>query len=179
MGRWIDCATLAQAKGLEGGLVCRAAAGLPFLLREGARCALVPPQLDAPRDVTVASVRPGSRPGEAVVRFEEVGDLPTAERLAGCHCLLRADQAEELAAGAHAAPALAALRWEGYEVRDAQAGAVGTVEAVEEGSAQARLVVARPGGSSVLVPLVEEIVLGADDDERVVSVALPAGLLDL
>ncbi len=53
------------------------------------------------------------------------------------------------------------------------------VEAIEEGPAQRRLVVARPEGAPVLVPLVDELVLAVDDEARTVAVALPAGLLDL
>ncbi len=194
MGHWIDCAVLAHPKGLEGGLVCRAAAGLPFLLREGMACALVPPQLDAPRFVTVRSAGEPSRSGEALVRFAEVGDVALAERVAGCHCLVRADDLDAEALGGLVAAE--GLGCGGDAVVDAEAGPIGVVEAIEEGPAQRRLVVGRPAGAPVgvprggeqgegpegapvLVPLVDELVLAVDDAARTVAVALPAGLLDL
>lgn len=178
MDRWIDCASLAHAKGLEGGLACRAAAGLPFLLREGMGCALVPPQLDAPRRVTVRSVGAPTKSGEAVVRFDEVADVGTAELLAGCHCLVRADDLPTDALDDLGLVA-AGLGCAGYAVVDAQAGPIGVVEAIEEGPAQRRLAVARPDGRTTLVPLVDELVVAVDDEARTVAVALPAGLLDL
>lgn len=176
MADWIDCATLAQPKGLEGGLAAKAAAGLPFLLSEGAECALVPPQLDAPRRVTVEAVEMRGQ-AEAVVFFAEVADRATAEAIAGCHCLMRADQVDlEAAIGALAADALSC---EGYRVVDAAAGPVGTVEGIDEVPGQMRLVVAREGAHPLLVPIVDEIVLAVDDERRQVDVALPAGLLEL
>lgn len=176
MADWIDCATLAQPKGLEGGLAAKAAAGLPFLLSEGAQVALVPPQEDAPRQVTVAAVEERGS-AEAVVFFAEVADRSTAEAIAGCHCLMRADQVD--LASAIGALAADALSCEGYQVVDAEAGCVGTVEGLDEAPGQMRLVVAREGGRPLLVPLVDEIVLSVDDARRQVDVALPAGLLEL
>lgn len=176
MADWIDCATLAQAKGLDGGLVAKAAAGLPFLLSEGAACALVPPQLDAPRNVTVESVVPRGD-DEAVVFFAEVADRTAAEALTGCHCLMRAEEVDLASAiGALAADALAC---EGYEVVDEAEGPVGIVEGLEESPGQMRLAVRRPDGRMLLVPLVDAIVVAVDDDLRRMDVRLPAGLLDL
>ena len=176
MGHWIDCAVLAHPKGLEGGLVCRAAAGLPFLLREGMACALVPPQLDAPRFVTVRSAGEPSRSGEALVRFAEVGDVALAERVAGCHCLVRADDLDAEALGGLVAAE--GLGCGGYAVVDAEAGPIGVVEAIEEGPAQRRLVVARPEGAPGRGPRVGELGLGGDDQARPVAVARPAGRRD-
>ena len=178
MADWIDCAVLAHPTGLEGGLVCRAAAGLPFLLSEGAECALVPPPLDAPRTVTVERLEPRPKADEAVVYFHEVVDAAVAQALAGCHCLMRADQVDvEAVVVAVASDALAC---EGYQVVDAAAGPVGTVAGVDEAPGQMRLVVERPeGGRALLVPIVPEIVAGVDDERRTVDVQLPAGLLEL
>lgn len=178
MADWIDCAVLAHPKGLEGGFVCRAAAGLPLLLSEGVECALVPPQLDAPRTVTVRSLQARPKAGEAFVLFDEVADAATAQALAGCHCLVRADQVDaEAVLSAVAADALGCV---GYEVVDEQAGAVGSVEGIDEAPGQMRLVVARSeGGRPLLVPLVPEIVLAVDDERQAVEVRLPAGLLEL
>lgn len=178
MADWIDCAVLAHPKGLEGGLVCRAAAGLPLLLSEGAECALVPPQLDVPRTVTVGRLEPRPKAGEAVVYFREVADASVAQALAGCHCLMRADQVD--AEAVVAAVASDALACEGYQVVDSAAGPVGAVAGVDEAPGQMRLVVERPeGGRPLLVPIVPEIVAGVDDERRTVDVRLPAGLLEL
>lgn len=174
MRSWIDIATLAHTKNLNGGLVARSASGLPFLLEEGMEIALVPPVLDAPRNVRVASVAMRSDT-EALVFFDEVTDADTAKCLVGCHCLARQSEVdlgvlepeEELPA------------WEGFGVYDARAGFVGEVVSVDERPMQPLLVVARPGGSQVLVPLVDEFVAGFDEQTRRIDLDCPDGLLEL
>lgn len=174
MRAWADVAYLATTKNLNGGLVARSAAGLPFLLSEGLRVALVPPRLDAPRDVTVASVQMRGD-DEALVFFDEVDDAATAQALVGCHVLAPRDAFDP----ADLEPAGEWPSWEGWEVVDAQAGAVGGVAGVEELPLQSLLVVARPDGSEALIPLVDEFIVAVDEDARRIDVALPAGLLDL
>lgn len=174
MRAWADVAYLATTKNLNGGLVARSAAGLPFLLSEGLRVALVPPRLDAPREVTVASVQMRAD-DEALVFFDEVADAATAQALVGCHVLAPReafDPADLVPAGEWAS-------WEGWQVVDAAAGRVGAVARIEEMPLQSLLVVARPDGTEALIPLVDELIAGVDEDARRIDVVLPAGLLDL
>ena len=87
MESYLDVATLTGKKNLDGRLVAKSAPGLPFLLTEGMQVRLVPPVLDAPRSVKVASVS-AVDDGCAVVAFSEVTDASVAEALVGCHCLV-------------------------------------------------------------------------------------------
>lgn len=174
MRAWADVAYLATTKNLNGGLVARSAAGLPFLLSEGMRAALVPPRLDAPRDVTVASVQMRAE-DEALVFFDEVTDADVAHALVGCHVLVPRDELDP----ADLEPAGAWPAWEGWEVVDAEAGPVGAVAGITEMPLQSLLVVARPDGSEALIPLVDDLIADVDEDARRIDVALPAGLLDL
>ena len=59
-----------------------------FVLHPGLTLAVVPPQLDAPRTLTVSEVTERAE-NEALVFFEEVSDLSSAELLAGCELLAR------------------------------------------------------------------------------------------
>lgn len=174
MRGWVDIAYLAKPKNLNGRLVARGASGLPFVLYPGLEVALVPPQLDAPRRVTVAEVQEVAD-NEALVLFNEVADLSTAEVLAGCRCLVRAADVDltelEEAAGLP--------DWEGWRVEDARAGLVGDVAAVDDRAMQPLLVVRRPDGSEALVPLVDEFVETVDEDARLIRLTCPDGLLDL
>lgn len=173
MRPWVNVAVLARTYNLEGGFVARPAADLPFLLEEGMEVALVPPQLDAPRRVTVRSVAPKGD-GSAVVFFDEVTDAAVAARLAGCSCLVRREEvAEAIPVSAEECP------WIGWQMMDARAGLVGTVFAVRQGPGQSWLVVQDSAGHEVLVPLVDEFVKDVDEQARRLSVALPAGLLEL
>ncbi|MCI8468851.1 MAG: 16S rRNA processing protein RimM [Eggerthellaceae bacterium] len=173
MREWVDIAYLANTRNLNGGLVARSAAGLPFLLSEGLTVALVPPRLDAPRRVRVASVQMRSD-DEAVVLFDEVTDAATAQALVGCHCLAPRDDFDPADLVPEELPS-----WEGWTVVDEAAGEVGAVSSLEELPQQVLLAVARPGGSEALIPLVDEFVVTVDEDARRIDVRLPAGLLDL
>jgi len=56
---------------------------------------------------------------------------------------------------------------------------VGQISDIQEGPAQSRLVVRTDAGREVLVPLVEEFIVGEDEGNCRLLVQLPAGLLDL
>ncbi len=97
----------------------------------------------------------------------------------GCHCLVRR---ADLPQGALTRGGRGA--WDGWEVHDARAGLVGTVAGIQELPGQGLLEVAhgregRPDGAPVLVPLVDALVCGVDEDARRIDVDLPDGLLDL
>lgn len=174
MRAWIDVAELAHIKNLNGGLVARCAAGLPFLLREGMELALVPPVLDAPRNVTVESVQMRTD-YEALVFFEEVRDADTAEALVGCHCLAKRSEVEsDLEEESSDLPS-----WEGWKVFDAAEGYVGVVSSIDDRPYQPLLVVEREGRGEALIPLVEEFLVSVDEEARRIDMKLASGLLDL
>lgn len=173
MRTWANVAELSKTKTLTGGLVARCAPGLPFLLQPGMEVAFVPPQHDAPRRSRVESVQETGK-GGYLVTFEGVDSIDVSELLVGCSCLVRrADLPEE-------ALATEADTLVGFEVHDARAGFVGTVESVVENPGQFLLSVAREeGAGAVLVPLVDALVTGLDEEARRIDVDLPDGLLEL
>ena len=171
MQTWIDVAHLAKTRNLNGRFVARSATGLPFLLEVGDEVAFVPPQLDVPRRAVVSDVRLiDDRSAE--ITFEGV-DGDAAGILVGCHCLIPRDTLDESAF--EDAPGM----WEGWVVVDATAGEIGFVSGLTDNPGQALLEVGRPDGSTVLVPVVDEIVLDVDVEGGVVHVNLPQGLLEL
>lgn len=174
MRGWCDIAYLAKTKNLNGGLVARGAPGLPVLLYEGLEVALVPPALDAPRRVHVASVAELSET-EALVAFDEVPDLGVAELVVGCRCLVR--EAEVDLSFIEADDDLP--DWEGWRVEDVRAGFVGEVAALDDRAMQPLLVVRRDDGRETLVPLVDAFVEAVDEDARAIRLSCPEGLLDL
>lgn len=174
MRGWMSIAYLAKPKNLNGGLVARGALGLPFALYPGLTLAVVPPQLDAPRTLTVSEVTERAE-NEALVFFDEVSDLSSAELLAGCELLAREEDID--AAVLEEAEALPA--WEGWSVHDERAGYVGEVVEVAERATQPLLTVRRAEGGEALIPLVDEFIVDVDEDGRRIDVSLPAGLLDL
>lgn len=174
MRGWVDIAYLAKPKNLNGGLVARGAAGLPLVLREGLALAVVPPQIDAPRTLTVTRVEERTE-AEALVFFREVPDLSTAERLGGCRLLAREDEVD-LSVLEEAAEL---PDWEGWRLLDADGTEVGEVAAIDERASQPLITVRRPNGDEALVPLAEELLEEVEEDTRLIRMHIPAGLLDL
>lgn len=153
MRGWMSIAYLAKPKNLNGGLVARGASGLPFVLHPGLTLAVVPPQLDAPRTLTVSEVTERAE-NEALVFFDEVSDLSSAELLAGCELLAREEDIDaSVLEEAEALPA-----WEGWSVHDERAGYVGEVVEVAERATQPLLTVRRAEGGEALIPLVDEFI---------------------
>ena len=171
MRTWVDVATLVKTKNLDGRFVVKSTAGLPFLLEEGVQVSFVPPQLDAPRSAVVASVRDFDEHTAEVV-FEGV-DGEAAGLLVGSHCLVERANIDDVvfvtSPGA----------WEGWTVVDAVVGEIGPVLGIVERPGQDLLEIGRQEAPSVLVPLVDELVLGIDVHSKTIRVELPKGLLDL
>ena len=148
MRGWMSSAYLAKPTHLTGGLVARGASGLP------------------------GGLHPEN---EALVFFDEVSDLSSAELLAGCELLAREEDIDaSVLVEAEALPA-----WEGWSVHDERAGYVGEVVEVAERATQPVLTVRRAEGGEALIPLVNEFIVEVDEDGRRIDVSLPAGLLDL
>lgn len=171
MRTWADVAVLAKTKNLKGRFVARAAAGLPFLLEEGVEVAFAPPRLDAPRCAVVSRVA-SIDDCTAEIEFEGI-DGEAAALLAGCHCLVKRADIDETTFETHAAA------WDGWMVVDELEGEIGIVADLVENPSQQLLIVERPAGKPVYVPVVEEIISDVDPDGKVVRVKLPSGLLDL
>lgn len=171
MQTWVNVAHLAKTRNLNGRFVARPAAGLPLLLEVGDEVAFVPPQLDAPRRAVVSDVRDIDG-HTAEIAFEGIGP-EEAGILVGCHCLIPRDVIDDSVF--EDAPGM----WEGWTVVDATAGPVGSVAGFIDNPGQALLEVLRPDDSTVLVPVVDEIVRDVDVEGGIVHVDLPAGLLEL
>ena len=172
MRTWIDVAVLAKTRNSKGRFVVRATTGLPFLLEPGDEVALVPPQIDVPRNVVVGEVRPIDDM-QAELTFEGVDAPDLARQMVGMHCLIRRELVDE------AVFSEAPGTWDGWRVIDDVDGFIGEVSDVIENPAQTLLEVTRPNGQTVLVPAVDAIVHDVDVEKQAVFVMLPNGLLEL
>ena len=66
----------------------------------------------------------------------------------------------------------------GYEVQDKKVGSLGKILEIEELPHQYLAKVIYKG-KEILLPLNEEIILGINDEEKIISTELPDGLLDI
>lgn len=171
MSSYSRVARIAKTRNLEGSVVVRSTDGLPFLLSEGMLVHFVPPTLHGPRSARVQDVRQ-LNDDSFEVKFGGIDGIDDARQIAGSYCLVaKSDLPETI----HEDAPQTLL---GFSVEDAERGPLGEVVEVLASSAQGVLVVDGPFGE-VMVPAVDEFVLGVDESSRVVRVSVPQGLLSL
>ncbi len=171
MSNWANVAELTKVKNLEGGLVVRARAGLPFLLETGMEVTFVPPVLRLPRTSKVEKISQQGD-GRYVVFFEGISSIDEAEKLIGHFCLVAK---EDLPEGWNKS----GIDLAGFKICLPDNSLVGLVSEILENPAHPLLVVERPGFEDALIPLVEEFIVEVDEQAEVIVMDLPAGLLEL
>lgn len=177
MHDYIDSAIILGSKNLDGRLQVASAPGLPFLLQEGIEAHFVPPVIDAPRNARVASVSMQGG-GSAIVRFDDVSDVATAEMLIGCHCLVARSDIDE---GMLVQSVAEASLYEGWEFVDETSGEKGRITGTDEMPGQTMLLLSIDGEEdrSPMIPLVDEFIASKDDEARFLVLSLPKGILEL
>ncbi len=153
--RVISC--VQKTHGRSGEVVTVPVHGLPFLVEEGMRVAVVPPALTGDRWHTVTSVQEDDRLGQ-LVALSGVDSLDDSELLVGRYLLASVDELPD-DLDLHDPDRLV-----GREVVDAATGATGAIAEVMRG----------PLGE-VLLPVVDEVV-DAVPEQGPIPVRVPAGL---
>ncbi|MBR5688587.1 MAG: 16S rRNA processing protein RimM [Prevotella sp.] len=68
----------------------------------------------------------------------------------------------------------------GFTLTDQQTGkVVGTITAVDDSTINTLFEVERPDGTAILIPAAEDLITDIDTDKRVITIAIPEGLLDI
>jgi 16S rRNA processing protein RimM len=123
---------------------------------------------DSGLELTIKSVKPYRDRG-LLVHFAGYRSRTQAESLRGTTLLVDASERRTLDAGEFWAEDLV-----GLTAHDPQGATLGTVDRVELGPGQDRLVIRRSDGTEVLVPFVSEIVSDPTDDS--LTIDAPDGL---
>lgn len=160
-------ACIQKTHGRNGEVVAVPTHGLPLLLRQGLKVAIVPPALRGSRYHVVQRCQDGE--AGQLVQLSGCHTLGEAAALVGKTVLARvADLPEDLAL--HDADALM-----GRSVQDASLGFLGTIGGLMRGPANDVWIVDGPYGE-VLVPVVESMILSVPDEEDI-EVEVPRGLV--
>lgn len=107
-----------------------------------------------------------------VIRFEDT-DLEKAQDLVGHTLHLPLDTLPPLSGNKFYYHEV-----KGFEVVDKNLGSLGILREVMDNAAQAVLCIDHPSGKEVMVPLVDEFLLGVDRDKKVMNIQAPEGLVD-
>ncbi len=178
MRTWRDLAVIINKKGLDGGLVLQWSAGLSCVLKQGQELHLVPPRMDAPREVHLCDEVSTSAARE-VVFFSEIEDATVADRVCGCHVLIDENDIDSI----DEAPMSAGI-FVGWTLIDATLGEIGVVKDAEERFEQVLLYVnvtdaPHISGDVKLIPLVDDIIVEVDEVSCKLTLDCPQGLFDI
>jgi 16S rRNA processing protein RimM len=128
---------------------------------------IVPPPADAPRSGRVSGVRRGPR--GALVALDTLTSVEDARELRGRYLLT-------LSAGLPEGT-LQPESLEGWEVVDATRGSLGTISETIVTGANDVWIVRGPFGE-ILIPVIDDVVISAEDKGRRINVRLLDGLLE-
>ncbi len=170
MSAWKNVALLTKAKTLEGGLSVRATEGLPFLLEEGMEVAFVPPVLKLPRSSRIRQLDHKNK-STYLVYFEDITSINDAEKLVNHYCLVRKDDLPQDWDKSDSS------KYAGFTVYDSINGEIGVVLRVEDNPAHPLLVV-NYHDHEILIPLVDDFIVDFNEDDKVLLLDLPKGLLE-
>ncbi|WP_293814576.1 ribosome maturation factor RimM [uncultured Parolsenella sp.] len=160
-------ARVAKAHGTKGEVVAVPASGLPPVLDEGLRVAIVPPALKGSRWHVVSDVE--TSPTGQLVSLSGINDLGAARELAGKWILAsEADLPADFAV--HDSYQLM-----GRFVVDERLGELGRITEVMAGPANDVWVVDGEHGET-LIPVVEEMIVDFEPGNSPIGVSIPAGL---
>jgi len=165
---YVPIGRVVKTHGLKGEVSVAAVPGLPLTSLLGVEVWIVPPPSSA-RCGRIESVRPG--PKGPLVKLAGFDDLDASRAIAGCELLiLEAD----LPAGW--AEPVAEEELVGRSVEDEDRGALGTIVEVILTGANDVWVVHGPLGE-ILVPVIDDVVMGVDQDGGTIFVRLLDGLV--
>lgn len=160
---------IVKTHGLNGEVAVAMATGLPVYIPTGVTVWFVPPPASV-RSAAVAGTRPG--PKGPLVTFSGVDGIDAARALCGTDMLANA---ADLPAQ-WTAPQQAEFAADGMTVVDAARGLLGTVQETIETGANEVWVVEGPYGE-VLIPVIDDVVIGIDEASSTIDVRLLPGLL--
>ena len=168
-GGYVAIGRIVKTHGLKGEVAVEMTRDLPSSLPQGLGVWFVPPPTPV-RFAHLSAVRPG--PKGALLAFDEVTDIEIASTLVGAEILAQRSQLadEWLGEDGEAFDPL------GFEAVDTARGPLGIVSEVIVTGANDVWVIDGPFGE-ILIPVIDEVVSGIDEDARRIDVTLLPGLL--
>jgi 16S rRNA processing protein RimM len=165
---FVPVGRIVKVHGLKGEVSVAVTAGPPFSIPQNLAVWIVPPPA-GPTRCTVESVRPG--PKGPLVKLSGFSGRADAEVLRGRTLVALPEDLPEGWGEAQEDDV-------GLKVTDVERGDIGTVVDVIQTGANDVWVLADGPFGEVLVPVIDDVVLEIDDDERKATVRLLPGLID-
>lgn len=108
----------------------------------------------------------------AIVKFDDVDDIQSADELVGCKLMLPSDLIPE-------DDDIELKDLVGYTVTSTLGQTVGIIEDYEEFNLNSIYYIKTPEGKEVIIPATDDLIVEFDVDTKTVLMEIPEGLLDL
>ncbi len=116
----------------------------------------------------------------ALVKFKRTDNEQQAQNLSGCSVYLEKKQlSEENASIAPAEENTDTKGLIGYTIINKEGTTIGVIEDVDTSTVNELLCVGTPTGSEIIIPAADDYVINVNDEQKVIQMELPEGLLDL
>lgn len=162
-------ARVIKTHGKQGEVVCAAAGDLPFLIEPGMKVVAVPPLLKGPRELSVKEVEYDGR--AALITFEELHSISDAEAHVGKTLLAKREDLP------HDFELLVPDEILGLDVEDENQGSLGTLVEVMAGPTQDVWVLENEAGQRLMVPILDEVILGFKDSDTILIAAKAGSIM--
>jgi 16S rRNA processing protein RimM len=67
----------------------------------------------------------------------------------------------------------------GYTIQQTDGTPLGTIDAVDDSTANILFCVVKPNGSDLIIPASDDYIVEIDDEQKIIKMELPEGLLEL
>lgn len=107
----------------------------------------------------------------ALVKFEDIDSVETAEFLLGCDVYLEKKYAEE-----QDEEDMPLSYFIGFSMEESEKF-IGTITDIEDSTDNWLFIIKKEDGSEIMIPAHEDFIVGLDKEKRVITVDLPIGLV--
>lgn len=119
----------------------------------------------------IASIRPKGE-DKALVKFDDIEDVDTADELVGLKMLIPADEITK-------SDELLMSDLVGYTLCNAQNQHIGNIVDYQEYQSNSVFTVLHHSGKEVMIPATDELIVEFDTEKKIIIMELPEGLIDL
>lgn len=119
----------------------------------------------------IASIRPKGE-DKALVKFDDIEDVDTADELVGLKMLIPADEITK-------SDELLMSDLVGYTLCNAQNQHIGNIVDYQEYQSNSVFTVLHHSGKEVMIPATDELIVEFDTEKKIIIMEIPEGLIDL
>lgn len=119
----------------------------------------------------IASIRPKGE-DKALVKFDDIEDVDTADELVGLKMLIPADEITK-------SDELLMSDLVGYALCNAQNQHIGNIVDYQEYQSNSVFTVLHHSGKEVMIPATDELIVEFDTEKKIIIMEIPEGLIDL